>query len=265
MADVLAVPAGQVKRNCRIKVYPDGTVGEILACSLATFVPPGWEAVGTKQHVIGGRSGDAASTERARRRAQQRIRDLVLSNSDLDVFWTLTLAPGGPIGRTDYAAVNHKVQQWLADRVRRRGLRYVAVYEYHDRVESDGHRAIHVHGIANHSALRMVDSGRKYQDKLGHWHHIYNLPDWSLGITTAMYLYGDRYAATAYIAKYVRKSERPVGGRWYLHSHNLREPQYDYFDVDFAALPGHEVYVPAARCTYKYIPLSCLHQLTDGG
>lgn len=261
-SSLLAVPAAEVKKNCRLKIFPDGTVSEILACSLAVFVPPGWESEDKQKRPDRCGTGSALDVERARRRARQRVRDLIQCNTDMDVFWTLTLAPDGPVGRTDYDAVNRKVQQWLADRVRRRGLKYVAVYEYHEKVESDGRRAIHVHGVANHEALKMVDSGKKYRDKLGHWHHIFNLPDWTLGITTAMYMYGDRHAATAYISKYIYKSERPVGGRWYMHSHNLQEPRYEYLDVDFMTVPGHTVYIEAARCSYKFIPLCFLHELT---
>lgn len=264
MADgLLGVHGPEVQCNCRIKIYPDGSVGEILASSLAVFTPPGWERVDKPPRGERG-CGTGEDTERARRRAQQRIRDLILCNPDLDVFWTLTLAEGGDIGRTDYAAVNRKVQQWLADRVRRRELRYVAVYELHKRVEADGRHAIHVHGVANHNALKMEDSGHKYRDKTGHWHHIYNLTDWTLGHTTAMYTYGVNYAAATYISKYVRKSERPVGGRWYMHSHNLREPHYEYINVDYAKAEGHSVYIPAAHCAYKYIPLYALQDLARG-
>lgn len=262
MADGLLVRTvhrspGDVLCNCRIKVYPDGTIGEILACSLAKFTPPGWEREDKQQRVSCG-SADIVATERARRRARQHVNDLIRCNGDLDVFFTLTLAPGWEYAgqaqsRTDYAAVNRKVQQWFADRVRRHGLRYVAVYEYHHQTERDGKQAIHVHGVCNHDALRMTDSGHKYKDKAGHWHKVYNVPDWSLGITTAMYLYGDRARATSYICKYIYKSERPVGGRWYMHSHNLSEPMYDYMDIDYAAAPGKSIYIPDARCSYKYI------------
>jgi hypothetical protein len=260
-------PAPEVLCNCRVKVYPDGTIGEVLVCSLPTFRPPGWELV-DKPVSMGTVAGCGNCTERARRRAQQRIRDLIACNSDLDVMWTLTLREdaetetGRAIGRTDYAALNHKVQQWLADRVRRRGLRYVAVYEYHDKVETDGLHAIHVHGVSNHDALRMTDSGHRYRDKGGHWHRIYNLTDWRLGLTTGLYTYGSRWGAATYISKYIRKSDRPVGGRWYMHSHNLCEPHYEYLNVDYRSARGHTVYIPDAHCAYKYVPPIALDTLT---
>lgn len=269
MADALLVPASSVQKNCRIKVYPNGEVGEILACSLAKFTPPGWERVDKVQRVRGD-GITAEGTERARRRARQHVSDLIKCNSDMDVFFTLTIAPdavtesGQAVGRTDYDAINKKLQQWLSDRVRRRKMKYVAVYEYHEKnVCEDGKHAIHVHGVCNHDALNMADSGHKYRDKAGHWHHIYNVSDWTLGITTAMYTYGDRWAAAAYISKYIYKSERPVGGRWYMHSHNLQEPRYEYINIDFNATQGHSIYVESAHCTYKYIPPYAIAELHE--
>lgn len=261
MAKSVLAPAAQVKKNCRLKIAPNGEILEIMACSLACFVPDGWEVVGRDDHIptpgSAGSAGDGG--ERARRRAKRHVADLIRCNTDMDVFWTLTIAPGArtdmgrEISRTDYDQCNKKLQQWLADRVRRRGLKYVAVYEYHERLEADGKRALHVHGVANHSALKLVDSGHKYKDKHGHWHTIYNVADWRLGITTAMYMYGDRWAATNYICKYIYKSELPVGGRWYMHSHNLREPRYEYIDIDYMTAPGRTFLVPDAHCSFKMI------------
>ena len=258
MAKSLLVDAHEIKKNCRITVYPDGTIGEILACSMAVFVPDGWEAVNPDKPMGGGSAGDGG--ERARRRAQKRIETLIRANPALDVFWTLTISPdaitekGIAIDRTDYDAVCKKLQQWLADRVRRRGLLYVAVFEYHEKPDEHGRRALHIHGVANHSAMKLEESGKKYKDKSGHWHKIYNVKDWKLGFTTAMYMYGRRDQAIKYIGKYVRKSERPVGGRWYMHSHNLNEPTYEYLNVNFLNAPGVAWPCPAAHCAFKNIP-----------
>jgi len=159
------------------------------------------------------------------------------------------------VDRTDYDAVCRKLQQWLADRVRRRGLFYVAVFEYHKKTDEQGKHALHIHGVANHSAMKLEESGRKYKDKSGHWHKIYNVKDWKLGFTTAMYMYGNRDQAIKYIGKYVGKSERPVGGRWYMHSHNLSEPTYKYLNVNFLNAPGEAWPCPEARCAFKKIPV----------
>ena len=132
---------------------------------------------------------------------------------------------------------------------------YVAVFEYHKKTDEQGKHALHIHGVANHSAMKLEESGRKYKDKSGHWHKIYNVKDWKLGFTTAMYMYGNRDQAIKYIGKYVGKSERPVGGRWYMHSHNLSEPTYKYLNVNFLNAPGEAWPCPEARCAFKKIPV----------
>lgn len=259
MAKSLFGRAHEIKKNCRITIYPDGSIGEILACSMDIFVPDGWEAVNQDKSISAGCCSD--NTERARRRAQKRIETLIKANPVLDVFWTLTISPeavtekGIAVDRTDYDAVCRKLQQWLADRVRRRGLFYVAVFEYHKKADEQGKHALHIHGVANHSAMKLEESGRKYKDKSGHWHKIYNVKDWKLGFTTAMYMYGNRDQAIKYIGKYVRKSERPVGGRWYMHSHNLSEPTYKYLNINFLNAPGEAWPCPEARCAFKKIPV----------
>ena len=84
MAKSLLVNVHEIKKNCRITVYPDGTIGEILACSRAVFVPGGWEVVNPDKPTGGGSAGDGG--ERARRRAQKRIETLIRANPALDVF-----------------------------------------------------------------------------------------------------------------------------------------------------------------------------------
>lgn len=55
-----------------ITIYPDGRIGEILACSM-DIVPDGWEAVNQDKSISGRLLYD--NNERARRRAQKRARD----------------------------------------------------------------------------------------------------------------------------------------------------------------------------------------------
>lgn len=91
MAKSLFESAHEIKKNCRITIYPDGSVGEILACSVDIFVPDGWEAVNQDKSIGAGCCSD--NNERARRRAQKRIETLIKANPVLDVFWTLTISP----------------------------------------------------------------------------------------------------------------------------------------------------------------------------
>ena len=66
---------------------------------------------------------------------------------------------------------------------------------------------------------------------------MYNLPQWPLGFTTAMELYGEYSGAVAYICKYVGKQagERPMG-RWYYSGGPLAKPEKTYTVLDYREL-----------------------------
>ncbi|MCC8182861.1 MAG: hypothetical protein LIO45_07840, partial [Clostridiales bacterium] len=161
------------------------------------------------------------------------VREYALCNP-LPLFVTLTL-DGSKIDRYDAGAITKKLNIWLDNRVRRNGLQYIVVAEWH----KDG--AIHFHGLMN-EALPMVDSGtvippeggkprrprsRKEAERwiAGGGQTVYNLPDWSLGFSTAVKIKGDYNRTVNYVAKYITKQEKDprgkVGGRWYYHSNNL--------------------------------------------
>lgn len=160
----------------------------------------------------------AANRARAQRRARVAVRDLGLCN-EWSYFVTLTL-DRRRVDRYDPAAVVKKMKSWLDNRVRRDGLCYVLVPEHH----KDG--AIHFHGFFN-DALPVTDSG--HRDSKGH--QVFNLPDWSLGFSTAIGLYGDKAAAVAYCCKYVAKQQEKIGGRWYYSGGRLRRPEVEWTDM----------------------------------
>lgn len=257
-----------IMHNCMIKTYPDGS-REITAAPVALFREPGWElsddyeaheerrrAARRRQRwdewetIFGGDLGtaeDAAAREaesvaRSKRRARTMVRDYARSN-DFTFFVTLTL-DGGKVDRYDIDAVTKIMRTWLDNRVRRKGLKYILVPELH----KDG--AVHFHGFFN-DALPALDSGtlskggkpRKPRSKAARermlsegWHVVYNLPDWTLGFTTAVQLYGNRDAAISYVCKYVTKSQTKVGGRWYYSGGALALPEISHCDVDYAAV-----------------------------
>lgn len=159
------------------------------------------------------------SVARSRARAIRTMRDLIDSNSDLDLFYTYTLDPA-KIDRYSYTDVVEKWRQWADNRVRRHGMKYVGVAEHH----KDG--AIHFHGVTNSAAHEWVDSGHK--DSEGHT--IYNLESWKLGFSTAIFCYGSRSRLSNYIVKYIRKGDK-VGGRWYYHGGKLEKPTYIYDSI----------------------------------
>lgn len=259
-----------IRCNTRVKHYPSGAC-EILTASRAVFrvsgweqsdkwdrrtsqdpllLPPDYEAAYAALERAAIKDEDGAAAEaaaaaallRAQRRARTKVRDLALSN-EFRYFVTLTL-DGGKVDRYDVAAVTKKLNQWLDNAVRRHGLKYVLVPELH----KDG--AIHFHGFVN-DALRVVDSGTVIPPEGGkprrprsarqraQWlenggHVVFNLPQWKVGYTTAIELYGEYSAAVGYVCKYINKGSEKVGGRWFYHGGDLREPEVEYSDLDIA-------------------------------
>lgn len=268
-----------IRHNTRCKAYPDGT-GEALTASKSVFREAGWEvsdkwdrrhsedpllppdpeteyAALERAAKLGedGRAAAqaaAASRERAQRRARTQVRDLALCNS-FDYFVTLTL-DAQRVDRHDVRAVTRKLNQWLDNAVRRHGLKYVLVPELH----KDG--AIHFHGFFN-GALRAVDSGTVIPPEGGkprrprsarqrsEWleaggHVVFNLPQWTMGFTTAIELYGDYRAAVGYVCKYISKEQQKIGGRWFYHGGELRTPDVWYEDrnIDDMVAAGAETF-----------------------
>lgn len=235
--------------NARIKTYPDGS-REILVCSKGVFREPGWEEKHPKRrHQTRAKpygleepdefSGESA--KRAQRRARSRVRDIALSNP-FTHFVTLTLDPA-KVDRYDMGPITRRLNHWLCNQVRRKGLIYVLVPERH----KDG--AIHFHGFFN-DALERVDSGtmippeggkpRKPSSKaqMAEWAEkggrvVWNLPGWSLGFTTALELRGSYPKAVSYVCKYIGKQGDKPGGRWYYSGGKLEEPKVELCDLDF--------------------------------
>lgn len=164
--------------------------------------------------------------ERSMRRARAKLRRLALAN-EFQYFVTLTLDPA-KIDRYDPAAVTKALNRWADNMVRRHGLRYILVPEMH----KDG--AFHFHGFMAGDGLIARDSGHQIGGRAA-----YNLPQWSLGFTTAQPLYGEYAAAVAYCCKYIGKQQgqRPLG-RWYYSGGALREPEKTYADLEFRELDG---------------------------
>lgn len=171
-----------------------------------------------------GKKAEGADMERSMRRARAKLRRLALAN-DFEYFVTLTLDPA-KIDRYDGAAVTRALGRWCDNMVRRHGLRYILVPERH----KDG--AYHFHGFMAGDGLEARDSGVEWDGR-----PVYNLPQWTLGFTTAQRLYGDYHAAVGYCCKYIGKqdAERPLG-RWYYSGGALREPEKEYIEVDYHAL-----------------------------
>lgn len=249
--------------NRRVKINPlSGDVLEDMCCSRPIFNPTG--AVLRKSSFssdekldCGKPCGETGENEgedeaqgasdaqrRAARRARKQLFELCACN-ELDLFFTLTLDKE-KIDRYDYKTIVRKFGQWADNRVRRKGLRYVAVPELH----KDG--AIHFHGLCNSASCRLVDSGKTDKNS---GQTVYNIADWRFGFTTAIYVYGARDAAAHYVAKYVTKQAQggTIGGRYYLHGGDLQRARCKYFHEDYDAYEGKEIECgEAAAMRIKY-------------
>lgn len=219
--------------NAILYTYPSGDV-DIICASDKMFLPEGWEA--SEDFSRQGRKGPAPAKRekgkksdgddmlRSMRRARAQLRRLALSN-EFDYFVTLTLDPA-KIDRFDGAAVTKALSQWCSNMVKRHGLRYVLVPEMH----KDG--AFHFHGFMAGEGLIAADSGVQWDGR-----PVYNLPQWTLGFTTAQRLYGQYSAAVGYCCKYIGKQQgqRPLG-RWYYSGGALAKPEKRYATLAYREL-----------------------------
>lgn len=229
----IPVPEGQIQHNAVIYTYPHGGV-DVIAAKSAIFREPGYEERDPKPRKRGsareaGKKSTGDDRMRSARRARSKVRRLALAN-EFEYFVTLTLDPE-KVDRHDPAAIMKIANRWLDNMVRRKGLRYILVPELHKK------GAFHFHGFFAGSGLEVADSG--HTDAGGH--PVFNLPQWPLGFTTAIRLYGEYPAAVGYVCKYIGKQdgERPMG-RWYYSGGQLREPPKLYADLDFEELCARE-------------------------
>lgn len=187
----------------------------------------------------------------SRRRARRKVFDYCICN-DFDIFITLTL-DSELIERDNYQVVIKKLNTFLDNRVRRKGLKYIGVPELHKK------GGLHFHFAATSNAFKLVDSGtvscegykkpmklstakRKGipQEKM---HTVYNIADWKLGYSTAIFTYGDRGAVAHYLSKELCKDVQKnvckenlidkIGGRWYYHGGDLKRPVCIYDNKNF--------------------------------
>lgn len=173
------------------------------------------------------------NAQRAFNRAKKRVFELLCSNSDLDMFVTVTVN----FGDLDYGETVSRLGVWLDNQVRRKGLRYILVPEYNDEC-----RELHFHGVMNESAITLVNSGLRRGRKA-----IYNVTSWRYGYTTAVRIgrkEADWQRVAHRIVDYMLKAEYgKIGGRYYLHGGRLAEPFYEYASVNYSSANGNETVI----------------------
>lgn len=227
---LLGADRSAVKHFAKVYTYPGG-IQDIVASSAPVFGAKGWEESGANAvrrapagaHERKSSDPKGEDLERSMRRARAKLRRLALAN-DFRWFVTLTIDPE-KCDSFDGAAVIKKLNAWCSNMVQRNALRYILVPERHESGR------IHFHGFFSDS-VKAVVSG--HYDSQGH--PIFNLPQWSLGFTTAIELYDDYTRAVGYVCKYVGKQGEKPAGRWYYSGGDLREPEVTYAEISPAEL-----------------------------
>jgi len=224
------------KSTGKYRLYPDGSITYTVA-SVPMFGEHMERADKWQKEPRQPRSG--SDVPRAQARARSALKDIALC-TPFKYFVTLTLDQT-KCDRYDMSEITKKLNNWLDNCVRRKGLTYVLVPERH----KDG--AVHFHGFFN-DALDVIDSGKRTKDK----RKIYNLPAWTLGFTTAIELYGDYHQAVSYVIKYIGKTQEKIGGRWYYSGGDTRRPVVGYMDTEMSEILAMDgVYrwdVPGVAC-----------------
>lgn len=183
-------------------------------------------------------------------RARRKVFDIALLNS-FDYFFTFTLDKT-KIDRYDVPAIKKKLIKYLNNMQQRYNFRCLLIPEYH----KDG--ALHFHGLCS-GDLKLVDSGKR-TDK---GQVIYNVPQWRLGFSTAMELYGDYTVVCKYITKYISKDFKKIFGKFYYTCGDLvREPEKTFDNVWFPVVKADKSYsIDDLNLRFKYIT----NKLTDVG
>lgn len=147
--------------------------------------------------------------KRSVRRSRTVVKDYVKTNLELKYFVTYTLAPD-KIDRYSGQEIYKKIRNWLSDRVKLKGLKYILVPEKH----KDG--AWHFHGFTNKPL------------------------EWKYGFCRIVEIDREKDMGKIinYAISYVRKDMEMFNGRRYLHSQNLSKPGKIYSNVDFNKEPG---------------------------
>ncbi len=257
MKNILKVSASDGLCNCRIKQYPnangDWVSVEQMISQKKIFNPLGLEKEGyetkgkydsSPRVETDSKSSDTENTDRALRRSRAKVLDIIRCNSDFRFFCTLTYN-GESFARDDYKSVVASFSRWCDNRVRRKGLKYIAVIERHK--QSNG---LHFHVLCN-DVLSMVDSGTvsvpqkkkpirvstadRYKIPAEDRKVVYNISDWSYGFSTAIEITGDpeRIKTANYLRKYLTKDSEKIGGRYYYSGGALVRPRFLYTNADF--------------------------------
>ena len=241
--------------NQRKKYYTDkngnAVLWETLTFPTQCFNPQNLEAAQDKRTNVRLSSQDIEDiientdtenvSQKGRNRAKKRFFDAMMADFDLDIMVTLTFSKE-IVNRESYGDIIDMLSVWLDNRVRRNGLKYQLVPEYH----KDG-KSIHFHGFMNSKALKLCDSGKKQKGR-----KVYNITDFKFGFTTAVRLDKNRERAAWYCYKYITKDTVRIGGRYVLSGGKIRKPLYVYDNVPYDEAEGTHIEL-AQGLAYKIL------------
>lgn len=225
-------------------------------------------------------SQDTSKSDKSLERVRKKIFDLVMLNS-WDWFVTLTLNEK-MIERTNVKAAGTKVRQWINDHLVKKydDVRYIAVYEQHKDIESDGKRAYHFHMLLSgvpaqaftlsdtclingHKRPMMYETFNRLK-KLGHATDadfkcpVYNVSSYKLGFSTAIQVYKNGLGLACYMTKYItkdlHKTELPFGKAAYFRSRGnlIDEPDIYYGIFDLKKVPSYAFQVSKEYGNYYF-------------
>lgn len=243
--------AREVFANTKERIYPNGE-HKITVCSKPIFkIDEYMERVDPPEPVS--KPKDMSNEVRTdnMKRAKEKIFDIAMCN-DFDYFVTWTLDPG-LIDRYDPKEVSRKLKKFLDNRVQRNDARYLVIPEHH----KDG--AIHMHGLLSGN-FEMIDSGHKTEAG----QTIFNMPQWTLGYSTAIALDDQKERVSRYITKYVTKEFRKIfGSFYYAGGHGLvRKPKTKVYDLDYDSVEMQEYRPEGVNIWFKYASGSEADEIT---
>jgi len=230
-----------VYHNTKAKIYPNGQQ-KITVCSKPIFKDECWEPIEFVEPTTKPKNLDNEVRSDNVKRAKECVFDIAMCNEfDYFVTWTLD---ADKINRYDADEVSKKLKDFLSNKVRRNNARYLVIPEHH----KDG--AIHMHGLLS-GDFNMVDSGKTTKDGKT----IYNMPQWSLGFSTAIKLDEHKDRVSRYITKYVTKDFRKIFGSFYYSGgHGLvRHPEIRRYDTDYDQFESKEFSPDGVNLWFKYI------------
>lgn len=197
-------------------------------------------------------------------RTKNELYKIARSNS-WDLFITLTFSRNEVLDRTDYNYLMKKVTK-LFNNIKVRkcpNLKYILVPEQHKKIESNGKRAWHFHGLlgnASDLSLSLID--KKLKCTINCKDDVFKMNDFKLGYSTATYVKNND-AVTRYISKYITKSLcfQTKNKRRYLSSHNCLKPKeytfmcYNHYDLTPFNVLDNTLYfddlIDLEKCVWK--------------